>query len=168
MTLTKPDILNTLAGIGDQSAIAQLRASRSETIGFAQASYLALLEPDDPGEVSRVEREAIGLRVATLERSQVVADFHTGRLVALGQDEAFIAAITDFPEGFTGSERLAAILRHIDLLTTTSRSGSEAAIASLRAAGLDAKQIVTISQLIAYLSYEIRMIATINALEGVA
>ena len=103
MTLTKPDILNTLAGIGDQSAIAQLRASRSETTGFAQASYLALLEPDDPGEVSRVEREAIGLRVATLERSQVVADFHTGRLLALGQDEAFIAAITDFPEGFTGS-----------------------------------------------------------------
>ena len=76
-----------------------LRKSRPETTGFAQASYLALLEPDDPGDVTRVEREAIGLRVATLERSQVVADFHTGRLLALGEDEAFIAAITDFPEG---------------------------------------------------------------------
>ena len=148
--------------------MANLRKSRPETTGFAQASYLALLEPDAPGDVTRVEREAIGLRVATLERSQVVADFHTGRLLALGEDEAFIAAITDFPEGFTGPDRLAAILRHVDLLSTTSRSGSEAAIASLRAAGLDAKQIVTISQLIAYLSYEIRMIATLNALEGVA
>ncbi|HRA47750.1 MAG TPA: CMD domain protein [Thermomicrobiales bacterium] len=168
MTIAEPDIINQLAGIIAGSELADLRGTRPETQAFARGSYLALLEPDDPAGVSRLEREAIGLRVATLARSQVVSDFHTARLLALGADEALLAGVVDFPDGFTGSERLAALLRHVDLLTCSSRNGSPAEIANLRAAGLSARDIVTVSQLIAWLSYEIRMIATLHALAGAA
>jgi CMD domain protein len=168
MATTHTDIIDTLAGIDPASPLGELRANRPETYRFAQGSYLALLEPDDPGGVSRLEREAIGLRVATLERSQVLIDFHTERLLALGLSESFIAAVTDFPEGFEGDDRLRAILKHVDLLTCSSRNGSPGAIANLKAAGLTDRDIVTVSQLIAYLSYEIRIIATLHALKGAA
>jgi CMD domain protein len=164
----KPDLINALAGLEPGSALAELRARRPETLAFSQGSYLALLEPDEPDGVSRWEREAIAFRVATLERSQVVADFHLSRLLALGADESAIAAITDFPDGGIITERLRAILAHTDLLTNSARNGSPTAIAALRAAGLEPKEIVTLSQLIAFLSFEIRILATLRALGEVA
>ena len=168
MSATDIDIINVLAGIDPASPIGELRSNRVETYRFAQGSYLALLEPPDPAGVSRLERDAIGLRVATLERSQVLIDFHSERLAALGTTQSLIAAVVDFPEGFEGDDRLRAILKHVDLLTCSSRNGSPGAIANLKAAGLTNQDIVTVSQLIAYLSYEIRVIATLNALKGAA
>jgi CMD domain protein len=164
----KADIVNQLAGIEPGSPLADLRAQRSEVQQFTQGSYLALLEPDDHAGVSREEREAIGLRVATLERSRVVADFHLTRLRELGVDDATISAIEQFPDGDPLPERLAAILRHADMLTRSSRSGSPAVLAALRAAGLTGADIVTVSQLIAYLSFEIRVLATLRALGDAA
>lgn len=163
-----PDHINRLAGIVSGSALDNLRAQRPEALAYAQGSYVALLEPEDPGGVSRLEREAIGLRVAMLERSQVVADFHLARLREIGVDEQTITAIVGLPEGGPLDDRLRAILAHTDLLTRASGNGSPAAIAALRAAGLEPRDIVTASQLIAYLSYEIRVLATLRAMEEVA
>ena len=168
MSSIQTDIIDVLAGIDPASPLGTLRSHRAETYQFAQGSYLALLEPADAAGVPRLERESIGLRVATLERSQVLIDFHTERLTALGAPESLIAAIVDFPDGFEGDDRLRAILKHVDLLTCSSRNGSPGAIANLKAAGLTNQDIVTVSQLIAYLSYEIRIIATLNALQGAA
>jgi uncharacterized protein YciW len=162
------DVINELAGVDAGSRLGKLRADRSETFGFAQGSFLALLEPDDPAGVSRLERESIALRVATLERSQALIDFHTDRLLAHGIDGSYIASIVDFAGGFDGDDRLRAILKHVDLLTCSSRNGSRGAIVNLKAAGLTDRDIVTVSQLIAYLSYEIRLIATLRALQEVA
>ncbi len=164
----RPNRINELAGLAPGSPLARLRESREETFRYAQGSYLAMLEPEDEAGVTRLEREAIALRVATLERSQVVADHHLTRLLELGAGETTIAAITDFPNGGQVDDRLKAILAHTDLLTCSARNGSPAAIAALRAAGLEPAEIVTVSQLIAYLSYEIRLLATLRALEEVA
>jgi CMD domain protein len=160
------DVINHFAGIAPGSPLAQLREQRPETLRHAQGSFRVLLEPADPGGVSRLEREAIALRVATLERFPDVADFHRDRLRELGAGEDLISAVEMFPDGGEQPARLAAILGHTDMLTTSSRSGSLEAIAALREAGLSARDIVTISQLIAFMSYEVRMIALLRAMGG--
>jgi uncharacterized protein YciW len=137
-------------------------------LAYAQGSFDALLEPDDPGGVSWIEREAVGLRVATLERFPDLAGFHRDRLRAMGVTDAEIDAIELFPGAGGPPARLAAILRHADLLTAVSRRGSPEALAALKQAGLTARDIVTISQLVAYLSYQIRMIALLRAMGGEA
>jgi CMD domain protein len=162
------DIINQLAGLAAGSELARLRAERPETLQFAQGSYLALLEPDDPGGVSKLEREAIALRVATLERCLDVAELHRERLRTLDVSDEMIAAIEGGSDGAGLPARLTTILRHADLLTTSSRTGSPAALELLTEAGLTARDIVTVSQLIAYLSYQIRMIATLRAMGGAA
>jgi len=160
------DVINHFAGIVPGSPLAQVREQRPETLRHAQGSFRALLEPDDPGGVSREEREAIALRVATLERFPDVAAFHRDRLRTLGAGDDLISAVERFSDGGGLPARLAAILRHTDMLTTSSRSGSPEAIEALRRAGLSARDIVTVSQLIAFMSYEIRMIALLRAMGG--
>ena len=166
--INQTDIINYLTGLPTGGELAKLREQRPETLAYAQGSFRALLEADDPGGVSRHEREAIGLRVASLEHFPKVADFHRQRLRTLNVSDAMISAIESGAAGGGLSDRMIAILRHTDLLTTSSRSGSPDAIAALKQAGLTARDIVTISQLIAYLSYQIRMIATLRAMGGEA
>jgi CMD domain protein len=162
------DIINRFAGIAPGSDLARLREQRPETLAYAQGSFDVLLEPEEPGGVTRIEREAIGLRVATLERFPDIAGFHRDRMRALGVPDAEIDAVELFPGAGVLSTRRAAIMRHTDLLTMDSRRASPEALAELKRVGLTAPDIVTISQLIAYLSYQVRMIALLRVMRGEA
>ncbi|HEU5097419.1 MAG TPA: CMD domain protein [Roseiflexaceae bacterium] len=156
--IDRSDIIHELAGIDPGSPLHQLRSQRPDVARYAQGSYLALLEPEDPAGVSRVERESIALRVALLSSNAALAGHHRARLRQLGATET-LAAIEQFPAGPALPDRLAAILRHIDLLTLDPAGASRQAIEALRANGLGARDIVTISQLIAFLSFQVRVLA---------
>jgi CMD domain protein len=159
-----PDIINDLAGIAEGSPLHQLRSRRQDVARYAQGSYLALLEPEDPAGVSRYERDLIALRVATLSSSPALAEHHRARLRQLGAGDESIAAIEQFPNGPALPDRQAALLRHADLLTTDPGGASKAAIADLRAQGLGARDIVTIAQLIAFLSFQTRLLDGLRVL----
>jgi len=159
-----PDVMNRLADIAADSPLGRLRAERPDVVRAAQGSYQALLEPDDPGGVSRYEREMIALRVALLTPSPPIAVWHRARLRDLGADDAALAAIEQFPDGPALSARAAAILQHTDRLTREPGAATPAHIAALKAVGLSPRDIVTISQLIAYLSFEARALVGLRLL----
>ncbi|MDQ2785588.1 MAG: CMD domain protein [Chloroflexota bacterium] len=159
-----PDVINRLAGIAADSPLARLRAERPDVVRAAQGSYQALLEPDDPGGVSHSEREMIALRVAILTPGPPVAAWHRARLRDLGADDAALAAIERFPDGSALSARVAAILRHTDRLTRDPGAATPTHIAALKAVGLGPRDIVTISQLIAYLNFEVRALVGLRLL----
>ena len=161
------DIVDELAGIQTGTPLHALRAQRADVAGYSQGNYLALLEPDDPAGVSRVEREVIALRVAVLTGSDALAAHHRARLRALGVEDAHSAAVEQFPTGAAVSPREAAILRHVDRLTQEPRAAGAVEIAELQAAGLQTPDIVTIAQLIAFLSFQIRLLAGLRALAEV-
>jgi CMD domain protein len=161
--IDQSDIIDDLAGIAHGTPLHQLRGQRPDVARYAQGSYLALLEPEDPGGVSRIERESIALRVALLSSTAALADHHRARLQQLGAAET-IASIEQFPAGSALPDRLGAILRHTDLLPTDPGGASRPAIDELRAQGLDARDIVTIAQLIAYLSFQVRVLAGLRLL----
>jgi CMD domain protein len=158
------DIINELAGIVPDSPVGQLRAQRPDVVRAAQGSYRALLEPDDPAGVSRREREMIALRVALLTPSPTVAAWHRDRLRALGASDADLAAIEQFPAGTVLSPREAAILRYADRLTREPGTARPEHIADVKAAGLGPRDIVTIAQLIAYMSFAVRLLAGLRLL----
>ncbi|MCA1670450.1 MAG: CMD domain protein [Thermomicrobia bacterium] len=160
-----PDVINRLAGIAADSPLGRLRAERPEVVRAAQGSYQALLEPNDPGGVSRSEREMIALRVAVLMPSPSVAAWHRARLRDLGADDEYLAAIEQFPDGPALSARAATILRHTDRLAREPDTATPPHIAALKAVGLGPRDIVTISQLIAYLSFEVRALVGLRLLE---
>jgi CMD domain protein len=161
-----PDVIDALAGIAPDSPLRALRAGRAEVLNHAQASYRELLEPSDPAGVSLVERALVALRVASLGGSEALAAQQRKRLQQLGAGPELVAAAQVSAESMAPSGRLGAILAHVDLLSLRPGDATRADIEALSAEGLSPRDIVTLSQLIAFLHFEVRVLAGLRALGG--
>ena len=84
------DIINNLAAAAPE--IEELRNARPDALHNAQASFSALLEPEDPGNFSYAERYAVAAFTATLFGEEKAADFYSD-LLADEADEELIAAV---------------------------------------------------------------------------
>lgn len=158
------DVIDHLAGLATDSPVAQARARRPEVVRSAQSSYLALLEPAEPAGLSLVERAQVALRVALLTPSAAATAWYRARLADLGADAATVAAVERFPDAPGLSSRLAAILRHTDQLTTAPLAAGPGHLTALKGAGLGPAAIVTLAQLIAFVSFQVRVVAALRAL----
>ncbi|MCC6179231.1 MAG: CMD domain protein [Chloroflexi bacterium] len=157
------DEIDALAGIASGSPLAELRARRPEVVRHAQASHAVLLAPDDPGTVSLREREIVAVRVAALSESAPLVDAHSENLRLLGVDEETVAAAT-LGAGERLSRREAAMLQHAERLTLDPGSAQLKHVQALGSAGLSPRDVVTVSQLIALLSFQVRAVAALRAL----
>jgi len=164
VTSSEQDAIDQLAGIAAGSPLAALRARRPDVVRYAQSSYVALLEPEDLGGVSRREREMVALRVAVQTPSTEVAASHRSRLRQVGAEDAAIRAVETFPNGAALSPRESAILSHTDLLTLDPRAATPDHIAQLKAAGLTPRDIITIAQLISFMTFQVRVVVALRAL----
>lgn len=162
------DVIDRLAVIAPGSRLAELRARRPDVVRYTQSSYRVLLEPGDPVGVSRRERELVALRVAARTPSPAVVAWHRERLGALRVDAETVAAVERGVEIGTLSPRERAILDHADRLTLAPGTATREHVSALRAAGLSQRDVVTVSQLIAFVSYQVRVLVTLAALGGAA
>ena len=162
---TAPDVINTLGGIAANSPLATLRAQRADVQTHTQNSDAALLNPDDAGGLSLIERHLVGLRIGTLNRNSAIATRHREQLHALKADAVIVTAV-EAQGTMTRPHRLAAILHFTDTLTLEPRAAAPTDIEQLAAAGLSDKDIVTLGQLIAYLAYQVRLLAGLRSLGG--
>ncbi|WP_049155848.1 alkylhydroperoxidase domain protein [Corynebacterium aurimucosum] len=172
------DIINLLAGV--EGDVAQLRERRPEAKENAQASFAALLEPAEPGTFSYAERYAIATFVAGVYQAAPAVAFYSDLLAEESEGLAAEIAravkrgITTGPYsdgGFTlfeGSPRLAAALDFAHLLVFHPKDASPAAIGHLQAAGWSNDDIVTLAQLISFLSFQLRVVHGLSVLAGTA
>jgi CMD domain protein len=158
------DLLNTLAGVQAGSPLAALRAQRADIASYIQGSYDALLEPEDEAGVSRIERGLIALRVAVLDESAPLIEHYRAYLATQNAPLELISATESAKLDAPLTPRLLAILEHVDRLTDEPRVATPAHLAGLKAHGLSDANIVTISQLIAFLSFQVRAIVGLQLL----
>lgn len=152
------DVIDRLAGVAPGSKLARLRAERPALVAAAQGSHQALFEPEEPGNVSHRERDGLALRVAVLTPSPELVAWHRQRLAARGVDAATIAAFEQGPGSPGLTAREVALLRHADLLANRPGRATPGDIAALRAAGFGPRDIVTVSQLIGFVSFQARLL----------
>ncbi|MFN8495623.1 MAG: CMD domain protein [Caldilineaceae bacterium] len=158
------DVINQLAGIAPDSRLGLLRTQRPEIVRYAEGSYRALLEPADVGNVSTVERDLIALRVAVLTGSAPLAAWHQARLREAGVKDDVLLAVAENLTSEQLSPREQMILRHVDRLTKTPATATAAHLAELTAVGLTPRDIVVISQWIAFLSFQMRTLVGLRIL----
>jgi uncharacterized protein YciW len=151
------DIFETAAvrasGLKVDHPLAAALSGRDDILTMTQQAHDAALRPDDPGGLSHGERAALCCRMARLNREEgLVAHF-----LALAGASAVTAQLAD--PGFDGGDdaRLAAILRHADLVTTDPKGVVAGDIAALKNAGVSEDDIVRLSELVAFISYQIRL-----------
>ncbi len=189
------DVIDQLIGTQEGDALFDLRTQRPDAKRNAQASFDALFSPDDVTHASRLGRLTIAYWTIALSQSAAVpyyADLLGAEspetLIAL--DTALPDAITsgpygDFPEGpltvenldglhwqpspeLTSvlGERLTAALAHTHLLTYRPRDASADALQALLDAGWSTTGIVTLSQLVSFLHFQLRVVAGLTVLKG--
>jgi alkylhydroperoxidase domain protein/CMD domain protein len=167
---TELDVISDLAGIRPGSPLAELRSQRPEAMQNAQASYEALFDPAEPGPLTSVERLATALRVATIHVATEAAAHYRQRLGDAGAAPEIVAAAEgQKPDGqtdFAVPRRLQMILRHADLLGTHPVDATPDDLQALADAGLSTTEIVSLSQVIAFVSFQVRVLAGLRLLGG--
>ncbi|WP_043625990.1 CMD domain protein [Nonomuraea candida] len=185
------DVIDHLAGITPGSPLDRLRDRRPDAREHAQRGYDALFSPDDEGEVTLVERDAVAAFVTGLHRDAAVARFYAGRLAELAPgllkaveaeveagratgpygvyDGALAAESVEGPR-YRASDpaalgaRLTAAFEHAHLLVFRPREAGRDDLAALARAGWSTTGIVTLSQLVAFLSFQVRVISGLRLL----
>ncbi len=151
------DIFETIvakaAGISAASPLAEVLSGRSDILELTEKSHDAALRPKQPGGLTHSERAALACRIALLNNEAVLAR-HYDNLIGDG-----ILAIADTGFDGGGDIRLRAILRHTDLVTVDPKEAAGGDISALKSAGIAEADIVRLSQLIAFVSYQIRLVA---------
>jgi len=156
------DVMDTLAGLPPGSPLAELRRQRPDVVKHLQGSDNAIFSPQDDGGLTRAERAATALRVATLLRDSALMAHYRARLAALDPSGA-LARTVEGKSSMT-EPRWDAVLAHVDLVTRGPGSAERRDIDNLLAAGLSSHAVVSLSQLIAYVNFQSRVLAGLRML----
>ncbi len=146
------DITFEIGNFDGNAAIVAIREQKPQVFAQIQDYYDATVQPTNPGNVSLAERALIAHRVAAGIPDAVLAGWYQTTFDALNEtvDES--------------TPRLAAILSRLALVNTHPEQTTPDDVRALQDAGLSEVDIISISQLIAFVHYQARLLAGLKAL----
>jgi uncharacterized peroxidase-related enzyme len=156
--MTDPDVIDLAAGLAPGDALHRTRRFRSKVVEATQASHDALLTLPVPG-LSPADRLHVAAAVCDAAAAPELAQ-HYRRQYGQHYDQR-LQAMAAAPDAAVAVR--AAMLQFAITLTTEPRHGDRAALAALKAAGLNDAAIVALAQLVAFLAYQTRVVAGLRA-----
>ena len=141
-------------GISVNHPLAAVLSGRSEVMQLTQRSHDAVLKPEPPGGLSHGERAALACRMAWLNDEEILARHYE----AMIPEHVELRAMCDPAFNGADDKRIKAILRHTDLVTVNPKQATEGDVLALKSAGILESDIVRLSQLIAFVGYQVRVI----------
>jgi uncharacterized protein YciW len=152
---TAIDVIDQAVPLAPGHPLHALRRERPKIVDATQGSYDAMFAADVQG-ISVVERLAVALHASQLSRAEQLAAHYRQRLVDEGADPQ---ALLHAP-----GARLASILDFAGKLIVRPLDGDKTSVDALLAVGLSTPAIVALGQLIAFLSYQVRVVAGLQAM----
>jgi len=159
MSETTPEAIDRLTG----GAAAGLKAARPAVWAALEASDAALLGAEAIPDISAAERALLAVAVAAWHEDGVAMGHHAA---AAAQAGAALEAVETARSGAASDPRLAAMMAHARRLTFSPATATPADLAALRAAGISEDGIVSLSQLVAYLSHQLRAAHLLRVIGG--
>lgn len=158
------DLIDACVPLAPGQPTHAVRHSRPKVVAATQASHDGLFSPDVAG-ISVAERHAAALLACVLSQAPALAQHHRSALQALGPQAAgWAAAIDDGSWPATLPARLGTVLGYTTKLIAKPIDGDQAAVQALVQAGLSTPAIVALAQLIAFVSYQVRLVAGLQAM----
>ena len=158
------DIIDQIVGLAPGSPLHALRHQRDKVAAATQGSYDAMFDPSVLG-LSVTERLLVALHACSLSRAGELAEHYRNRLTALKVAPGLLA-IAESSGAAAASPRVQAMLAFTHTLITNPVAGDKPALMTLTQAGLTTPAIVALAQLIAFLSYQLRVVAGFNAMKA--
>ncbi|GGK51468.1 CMD domain-containing protein [Nocardia camponoti] len=145
------DVIDAVLGAETAAKVATLRETRQVVKQHTQGTYDALF--DGPaGQAFGPERlAAIAAHVATLAEAKKLAEHYAAKAGSAGTEA-----------DSNGDVKLAAALRHAARLTLAPVESTRDHINVLTSAGLTETDIVTVTQLVGFVNYQIRVLAGLS------
>ncbi|RMI35611.1 hypothetical protein [Nocardia stercoris] len=140
--MSDTDVIESV--LGDRAAtVRDLRAARPAVATHTQEVFEALFTGSAADGLGPQRLTAVAAAVAELAGAPDLAAFYRRQAAA----------------PVSGDPVLAVLLRHALLVTTQPSAATRVDIDALTAAGLSTADIVTLSQLIGYVNYQVRLLA---------
>ena len=159
------DLIDHLLGVGPGDDMYALRHARAKATDAIQRSQELFFQPE-LGDVSLQDRLSMAVYACALSRAQKLGAYYRDQLAAQpGVSPQWLSALEQDHLDSIPDARLRAMLVFTRILILTPVEGDKAALQTLQAAGLETADVVTVAQLIAYLSYQIRLLAGLLALQ---
>ena len=160
------DIFQTVvakaAGFTPGSPLAGVFSGRADLMELTENSHEASLRPNTPGGLSHAERAGLACRISNLNGEEILASHYES---LFGDGSQTLSDIT-FDGG--SDSRLNAIVRHTDLVTLNPKTAVAGDVAALQSIGMNDPDIVRLSQLIAFVSYQIRVVQSLRLMAEIA
>lgn len=160
------DVIDAILGADATGKIAELRNRKPNLAAELQDYYRALFEPEPASAEAfpLADRYLIAVRVASHNGSAAVADWYANLAIEAGVSDETIARVRDVGTAWTDQTCFGAAVRRADLVTTRPSATEAGHIQELKDAGLSPAGILSLSQVIAFVSYQLRLIAGFRAL----
>lgn len=159
-----PDTIDAVAGLRDGDAVTALRHARDKVLLHTRLSEAALFDPALP-DLSLVERLHAARYVARRANAHALAATYRTRLLDAGGTPDDIAhADADAFDALP--PRIGALLAHARRLTLSPVDARRSDLDALKSAGLTTPAIVALSQLVAFVTYQLRVAAAARALQA--
>jgi len=162
------DQIDILSGLRPDSEVYRARRERPEFVDGAELCRETVLAPRHDFGIGHAMRAALAARMARFIGREDLARTYDAMLEEAGRDHelAVIASTVELPESADGFTK--ALVRHADFVTKTPRGATRADIERLEAAGFSNPQIIALSELIAFVNFEARVIVGLSVLELLA
>lgn len=162
------DLVDASVPLAAGSAAHAVRHQRDKVVAATQGSYEALFDAALSGP-PLAERLLAALAIARSAGSTALQAHYRARLDALAplsplSVEQQAAADGAPVEALGGDARLQAVLAFTRTLTDRPVEGDREALLKLPAAGLSTPEVVALAQLIAFVAYQVRVVAGLQAL----
>lgn len=159
-----PDLLDSLLDIQPGTPLHAVRHARHKVASATQGSHELFFDPALENNLSLSERLWVAYYAARLTPHVTLTAHYLEQLQALGVDESVRTAIESGAIETLKDARLRAILGFTRTLIESPVHGDQAALQALQHEGLSTAEIVVLAQLIAFLSYQVRLAAGLGAL----
>lgn len=144
------------SGIQPHSPLAATLSGRADILTMTQQAHDAALTPKEPGGLSHKVRAALSCRMARLSQEEGLAA-HFSALMGAESEMPEVDKIADPAFDGGADVRTCAIIRHTDLVTTDAKAAIASDILALTRSGVSEDDIVRLSELVAFVSYQIRL-----------
>jgi uncharacterized peroxidase-related enzyme len=160
----QPDLVDACVPLAPGQPTHAVRHARAPVVSATQASHDGLFSPDVAG-IGVAERLAAAVLACQLSQAPALAQHHRALLLAQGGEApAWVEAITAGQWQALLPPRLATILGFTAKLIERPIEGDRSAVQALLRAGLTVPACVALAQLVAFLSYQVRLVAGLQAM----
>lgn len=161
-----PDLLDNLLGIEPGSPLHTVRHARDKVASATQGSQALFFDPALADSLPLSERLWVAYYATQLSAQPTLTAYYLQQLREVGVAASVLADVDANRIDLLADPRLAAILRFARTLIESPVHGDQSALQALQLQGLSTAEIVVLAQLIAFLSYQVRLAAGLTAIQS--